>query len=113
MLPLPLLFSGLCAAAATAPPPHVLLIVSDDHGFGNVGYHNSTMLTPRIDEIAQAGVILEGYYVQPVCSPTRSSLMVRCHGSEAWAGHRPTPPCTRGGSTSTLLCLVSPGRGWR
>ena len=33
------------------------------------------MLMPRIDEIAKAGVILEGYYVQPVCSPTRSSLM--------------------------------------
>ena len=33
------------------------------------------MLMPRIDEIAKAGVVLEGYYVQPVCSPTRSSLM--------------------------------------
>ena len=40
-------------------------------------YHNKTMLMPRIDEIAKAGVILEGYYVQPICSPTRSSLMVQ------------------------------------
>jgi hypothetical protein len=69
---------GLVAAfkaTAAATPPNVLLVVSDDHGFGNVGYHNSTMLTPRMDEMARAGVILEGYYVQPVCSPTRSSLM--------------------------------------
>ena len=33
------------------------------------------MLTPRIDALAKDGVKLEGYYVQPVCSPTRSSLM--------------------------------------
>ena len=39
------------------------------------GYHNTTVLTPRIDALAKAGVILEGYYVQPICSPTRSSLM--------------------------------------
>jgi hypothetical protein len=49
--------------------------VADDQGYANIGYHNNTMLMPRIDEIAKAGVILEGYYVQPVCSPTRSSLM--------------------------------------
>lgn len=70
-----LLLLLLVVGSAWSPPPNVLLIVSDDHGFGNVGYHNSTMLTPRIDEIAKAGVILEGYYVQPVCSPSRSSLM--------------------------------------
>lgn len=44
-------------------------------GYADIGYHNSTVLTPRIDELAHAGVRLEGWYVQPVCSPTRSSLM--------------------------------------
>ena len=41
-----------------------MLIVSDDQGYANIGYHNSTVLTPRIDAIAKNGVILEGYYVQ-------------------------------------------------
>ena len=74
----------LVAAAAAAPPPaaaaatkqpNIMLIVADDQGYAQIGYHNSTMLMPRIDEIAKAGVILESYYVQPICSPTRSSLM--------------------------------------
>lgn len=50
--------------------------MADDQGYANIGYHNSTMLMPRIDEIAKAGVILEGYYVQPVCS--RENTM-SCH----------------------------------
>ena len=63
------------SAGASGPPPHIMLIVSDDQGYANIGYHNSTVLTPRIDELASTGVILESYYVQPICSPTRSSLM--------------------------------------
>ena len=49
-----------------------VLIIS---GHSNIGYHNSTVLTPRINALAEQGVKLENYYVQPVCSPTRSSLM--------------------------------------
>jgi arylsulfatase A-like enzyme len=44
-------------------------------GFANIGYNNKTVLTPRTDELAADGVILGQYYVQPVCSPTRSVLM--------------------------------------
>ena len=46
-----------------------------DQGFAQVGYHNATTLTPRIDELAGEGIKLENYYVQPICSPTRSSLL--------------------------------------
>ena len=62
-------------AVAFAAKPNVLLIVADDQGYANVGYHNDTILTPRINALAAEGVTLEGYYVQPVCSPTRSVLM--------------------------------------
>lgn len=60
---------------AAAKQPNVLLIVADDQGFAQVGYHNASTLTPRIDALAAAGITLENYYVQPVCSPTRSVLM--------------------------------------
>ena len=40
-----------------------------------VGYHNSTILTPRIDELAKGGVRLDTFYAAPICSPTRSSIM--------------------------------------
>jgi arylsulfatase A-like enzyme len=65
----------LVVGAFAAAKPNVVMIVADDQGYANIGYHNSTVLTPRIDELAKGGVVLEGYYVQPVCSPTRSSLV--------------------------------------
>lgn len=36
--------------------PNVLLIVADDQGYADIGYHNSTVLTPRIDALAKQGV---------------------------------------------------------
>jgi arylsulfatase A-like enzyme len=63
------------ALASSTAKPNFLFIVSDDQGFSNIGYHNSTVLSPRIDELAMQGIKLENYYVSPVCSPTRSALM--------------------------------------
>lgn len=48
------------AAVVVAAKPNIMLIVADDQGYANIGYHNSTVLTPRIDAIAKEGVILEG-----------------------------------------------------
>ena len=39
-----------------AAKPNIMLIVADDQGYANIGYHNSTVLTPRIDAIANEGV---------------------------------------------------------
>ncbi|XP_060585574.1 arylsulfatase J-like [Ruditapes philippinarum] len=55
--------------------PHIILIVADDLGYNDVGYHGSDIRTPNIDRLALAGVRLENYYVQPVCTPTRSQLL--------------------------------------
>ena len=49
--------------------------MSDDYGWHDVGYHGSRIRTPNIDKLAYGGVRLENYYVQPICSPTRSQLM--------------------------------------
>ena len=55
--------------------PNVILIVVDDLGWNDVGYHGSEIQTPTIDRLAQEGVELNRFYVHPTCSPTRSSLM--------------------------------------
>ena len=55
-------------------PPHIVFILSDDLGFNDVGYHNPRIKTPNLDSLAAAGVRLENYYVQPICTPTRSQL---------------------------------------
>ncbi|KAK6182985.1 hypothetical protein SNE40_010544 [Patella caerulea] len=55
--------------------PNILLVVADDYGFHDIGYHGSEILTPTLDKLAGEGVKLENYYVQPICSPTRSQLL--------------------------------------
>jgi arylsulfatase A-like enzyme len=55
--------------------PHIVLMVADDLGWGDVGYHGGTIATPQIDSLAEQGVRLNQFYVQPVCSPTRAALM--------------------------------------
>lgn len=55
--------------------PHIILIVADDLGYNDVSYHGSDIRTPYIDWLALSGVRLENYYVQPVCTPTRSQLL--------------------------------------
>jgi arylsulfatase A-like enzyme len=68
----------LPALAEPQPPkkPNVLLIITDDQGYGDLGFHgNPQVKTPRLDALAKESVRFRSFYVQPVCSPTRASLM--------------------------------------
>ncbi len=60
---------------ASAEKPNIVFILADDLGFKDVGYHGSDIKTPNIDKLASEGTRLDQFYVQPVCSPTRSSLV--------------------------------------
>ncbi|XP_039999253.1 arylsulfatase I-like [Xiphias gladius] len=55
--------------------PHIIFILTDDQGFNDIGYHNPTIKTPTLDKLAAEGVRLENYYVQPICTPSRSQLI--------------------------------------
>lgn len=55
--------------------PNVVLIVVDDLGWNDVGYHNPEMHTPNIDKLVRENVELNRFYVTPQCSPTRAGLM--------------------------------------
>jgi len=56
--------------------PNVVLIVTDDQGFGELGVTgNPVVHTPNIDKLAGQSVSLTQYHVMPVCSPTRACLM--------------------------------------
>src|SRR5262245_2707587 len=62
--------------AAEAKGPNVLVIITDDQGHGDLGFHgNPKIRTPHLDQLARQSVQLTYFYVSPVCSPTRSSLM--------------------------------------
>jgi arylsulfatase A-like enzyme len=61
--------------AADSGQPNILLIVADDLGWGDVGWHGSKFKTPNMDRLVREGVELDRHYVQPVCSPTRTALL--------------------------------------
>jgi arylsulfatase B len=57
------------------PKPNILIILADDLGYADVGFHGSDIKTPNIDRIATEGVQFEQFYACPMCSPTRAGLM--------------------------------------
>ena len=65
------------ASSIEGTKPHIILILADDLGFNDVGYNanGSLIKTPNIDALAEGGVKLNNYYVQPQCTPTRSQLL--------------------------------------
>jgi arylsulfatase A-like enzyme len=57
-------------------PPNVLLILSDDQGWGDLACNGNTFVeTPNLDKLSKAGASLKNYYVSPLCAPTRASLL--------------------------------------
>jgi len=65
----------LCATAHPGPP-NLVLIITDDQGYPDLSCNgNPHLKTPNIDRLKQEGASLERFYVSPVCSPTRASLM--------------------------------------
>ncbi len=70
-----LLASGAELFAAPAKRPNLVILVADDLGWNDVGYHGSDIRTPAIDRLAKSGVQLDRFYVCPICSPTRAGLL--------------------------------------
>jgi arylsulfatase A-like enzyme len=56
--------------------PNVILIVTDDQGYGDMGYHDNEIIkTPHLDKLASESIEFTQFYAAPVCAPTRASLM--------------------------------------
>jgi membrane-anchored protein YejM (alkaline phosphatase superfamily) len=67
------------SAATTAQEtrqPNVVLIITDDQGYGDLGFTgNPHVKTPVLDHFARESIRFNQFYVSPVCAPTRASLM--------------------------------------
>src|SRR5690242_8995750 len=62
-------------SVAAADRPNILMIVADDLGWSDVGWHGGFGKTPHLDRLVHEGLELDQHYVQPVCTPTRTALM--------------------------------------
>jgi arylsulfatase A-like enzyme len=60
-----------------AKRPHIILVMADDQGWGDVGYNGHPFVqTPTLDDMAASGFVFDRFYAgSPVCSPTRASVM--------------------------------------
>ena len=65
----------VCSQAVSTVQPNVIVIVADDLGWNDVGFHGGDIDTPSLDKLANEGVSLNRFYTTPICSPTRAALM--------------------------------------
>ena len=70
------LLLALAPLFATAKQPNIIVILTDDQGWGDLSHSGNTNLsTPHIDSLAADGASFDRFYVQPVCSPTRAEFL--------------------------------------
>ncbi|MEM9481090.1 MAG: arylsulfatase [Verrucomicrobiota bacterium] len=88
------LLFALCSSlfAAPADRPNVILIMVDDMGFSDLGYHGGEIDTPNIDALAHGGVRFSQFYNSARCCPTRATLMTGLHPHQTGIGHMTQPP---------------------
>ncbi len=87
-----LFFSACAKKKEAAAPPNIVLIMTDDQGWGDIQMHgNDSVQTPVLDQFAKESVTFDRFYVSPVCAPTRASLLTgRYHLRTGctWVTHR-------------------------
>ncbi len=82
-----LAISGTPAAAKDAPRPNIILIMSDDMGYSDIGCYGSDVDTPVLDGLAKDGLRFTQFYNTARCCPTRASLMTGLYMHQAGVGH--------------------------
>ena len=64
------------ARSGLAAKPNVILIMTDDQGYGDLGCHgNPTQKTPNLDRLHAESIRFTDFHVAPFCTPTRAALM--------------------------------------
>ncbi|CAL4084199.1 unnamed protein product, partial [Meganyctiphanes norvegica] len=69
------LVQNFVALATASSQPNIVFILADDLGWNHVSWHNQGVISPRMQELVDAGVRLEKNYVQPICTPSRAALL--------------------------------------
>jgi arylsulfatase A-like enzyme len=80
-------FYGDCSRAAEQPP-NVIVIITDDQGYGEIGAHGNTVIrTPHLDNLSRESVRLTNFHTDPTCSPTRAALLTGRYSTRTGVWH--------------------------
>ena len=74
-------------AAETGSPPNIVVILSDDMGYSDLGCFGGEIATPNLDALASGGLRFTQFYNTARCCPTRASLLTGLHPHQAGVGH--------------------------
>lgn len=76
------------AFSASAPKPNVVLVITDDQGYGDLGFTgNPAIKTPHLDQLRKESTLLDNFHVDPTCAPTRSALMTGRYSGHVGVWH--------------------------
>lgn len=79
---------GGCQTSDGPPRPNVILVITDDQGYGDIGAHgNPAIRTPVLDRLHDESVRLTDFHVDPTCSPTRSALLTGRYSTRTGVWH--------------------------
>jgi len=82
------LMAGQALSAQSPDKPNVVLIITDDQGYGDLACHgNPVIKTPHMDKLHSEGVRFTNFHVDPTCSPTRGALMSGKYSHRARVWH--------------------------
>lgn len=80
-------WSGPAQAETDRPQPNIVLIMSDDMGFSDLGCYGGEIATPNLDRLAAEGLRFTQFYNTARCCPTRASLLTGLYPHQAGIGH--------------------------
>ncbi len=89
--------SVIIAEETRSDKPNVIVIITDDQGWADIGYNNPNVYTPNLDRLAATGITFKKHYVMPQCTPTRVAVMTgrypgRFGGAALQASNAPAFP---------------------
>ena len=80
-------FSTNCNTSHSAEKPNIIVIMSDDMGYSDLGCYGGEIETPNLDQLAQNGIRFTQFYNTARCCSTRASLLTGLYSHQAGIGH--------------------------
>ena len=78
----------VCFSATAEKQPNIIIIMTDDSGYTDLGCYGGEIDTPNLDSLAKSGVRFKNFYNNGRCSPTRASLMTGHDAADVGFGDR-------------------------